>query len=229
MIHVERVHEGKRPFVCELCGASYKYKHALKDHEKKHKEKIEKPFKCEICSTTFGRACHLGNHIAKIHEKKEYSYSMQYAIRKANSSIPINEPSKGKTYKSKLLKGSSLIKSVYNENTCQTDQVEQDTLEDRFSQADQEKKQHINPDSSQNDFFSEKKDRIQGVDCGTESSKCYKKLNENVKNNHQNEFSKYLEDSNERKDKRFKAEDLKDIPKSISSQAQRINQRPIFL
>ena len=66
-------------------------------------------------------------------------------------------------------------------------------------------------------FFSAKEDRIQSIDCGTESSKCYKKLNESVKNNHKNEFSKYLEDSNERKDKRFKAEDPKVIPKSIFS------------
>ena len=64
-------------------------------------------------------------------------------------------------------------------------------------------------------FFSAKEDRIQSIDCGTESSKCYKKLNESVKNNHQNEFSKYLEDSNDRKDKRFKVEDAKAIPKSI--------------
>ena len=198
IIHIERTHEGKRPFVCELCGASYKYKHALKDHEKKHEEKTEKPFKCEICSTTFGRACHLGNHIAKIHEKKEYSYSMQYAIRKANSSIPINEPSQGKTSKSKLLKESSFdtkITSVYNENTCKTDQVEKDTHEDRFSQADQEKKQQINPESSQIDFFSEKEDGIQSIDCETESSNYHK----SVRNIHQNELSKYLEDSNERK------------------------------
>ena len=131
--------------------------------------------------------------------------------------------------------------------------VEKDTLEDRFSQADQEKKHQINPESSQIDFFSAKEDRIQSIDCGTESSKCYKKLNESVKNNHKNEFSKYLEDSNERKDKRFKAEDPKlfQNPYSVStilkfgtmklkipqilknlqqtSQAQRTNQRPIFL
>ena len=93
--------------------------------------------------------------------------------------------------------------------------VEKDTLEDRFSQADQEKKHQINPESSQIDFFSAKEDRIQSIDCGTESSKYYKKLNESVKNNHQNEFSKYLEDSNVRKDKRSKTEDPKVIPKSI--------------
>ena len=65
------------------------------------------------------------------------------------------------------------------------------------------------------EYLSVANNKIQSIDCGTESSKYYKKLNESVKNNHQNEFSKYLEDSNDRKDTRFKVEDTKVIPKSI--------------
>ena len=43
----EAVHEGKKPFKCDICGAKFAVKQGLKNHvESVHEGK--KPFKCDM-------------------------------------------------------------------------------------------------------------------------------------------------------------------------------------
>ena len=50
--HTESVHKGKKPFICNICDASFSEKGNLKGHiESVHKGK--KPSKCDICDASF--------------------------------------------------------------------------------------------------------------------------------------------------------------------------------
>ena len=52
-VHIEMVHEGKKPFNCEICGLSLTTKGALKIHIQMVHEKL-KPFICAVCKRSFG-------------------------------------------------------------------------------------------------------------------------------------------------------------------------------
>ena len=95
-IHIESVHEGKKPFKCSLCDAAFGFKyglnmHILSVHEKKkpfkcskcefeatqksnlkrHEETVHegiKSHKCTICGAAFGIAGSLKRHIESVHE-----------------------------------------------------------------------------------------------------------------------------------------------------------------
>ena len=46
-----------KPFVCDVCGQSYKYQMILAEHKKTHKIN-----ECDICKKTFSQSKHLVNH-----------------------------------------------------------------------------------------------------------------------------------------------------------------------
>ena len=50
--HVEKVHEGKTPFNCDICGAKFFRKPNLKGHIASLHEG-EKTFRCGTCDTKF--------------------------------------------------------------------------------------------------------------------------------------------------------------------------------
>ena len=62
------VHEGNKPFQCNVCNASFTRKQGLKIHINSIHEKKE-PYKCSICDTSFTRRQGLKEHIDSIHEK----------------------------------------------------------------------------------------------------------------------------------------------------------------
>ena len=67
-VHVTSVHEGKKPFKCDICSRGFGVKGNLNDHVKEVHEG-KKPFKCDICDTKFARKSHLKNHITSVHEQ----------------------------------------------------------------------------------------------------------------------------------------------------------------
>ena len=50
--HIASIHEGRKPYQCESCTASFATKHALKYHTTSVHENL-RPFQCEICETSF--------------------------------------------------------------------------------------------------------------------------------------------------------------------------------
>ena len=93
-LHIMAVHEGKRPFQCNSCEATFtqkmEYIHFAGVHEgkkfrcdiceknlttksglSKHKKEIydgDKPFKCKIFDATFSRKPNLYEHVKLIHK-----------------------------------------------------------------------------------------------------------------------------------------------------------------
>ena len=65
--HIETVHEKKKPFTCSHCDASFGRKDTLKDHIKTVHDKIE-PFVCSICNHSFPRRYKLKSHLVSIHK-----------------------------------------------------------------------------------------------------------------------------------------------------------------
>ena len=49
--HKKNIHQHKRSYECELCGAVLKYKDTWKNHMKSHFN--ERTHKCPICDATF--------------------------------------------------------------------------------------------------------------------------------------------------------------------------------
>ena len=67
--HVKSVHEGKKPFKCDICDYIFSLKGNLNQHAASvHKGK--KPFKCNICDATFSKKGLMKRHFSKIHEGK---------------------------------------------------------------------------------------------------------------------------------------------------------------
>uniref|UniRef100_A0A182MLF0 Protein krueppel n=1 Tax=Anopheles culicifacies TaxID=139723 RepID=A0A182MLF0_9DIPT len=58
--HIQLVHEGVKPFMCEECGKPFSSKGALKEHYIVHTE--DRPFQCTYCSKQFKNAARLKTH-----------------------------------------------------------------------------------------------------------------------------------------------------------------------
>ena len=78
VMHIAAVHEGKKPFKCETCDATFarKNKFTRKDNLNTHIATVHeemKPFKCDLCNTKFTSKHSLNGHIAAVHEGKSHS------------------------------------------------------------------------------------------------------------------------------------------------------------
>ena len=71
--HITFVHEGKRPFECNICTKGFTSNKDLKRHHKFVHEggKQDKPFKCDICTSGFKQPCDVKRHIREVHEGKK--------------------------------------------------------------------------------------------------------------------------------------------------------------
>lgn len=72
-----RKHKGppgtKPPKICEICGNSYKFQHALNSHMRRHKN--ERPFSCDFCDKAFVSAVELRRHMRVHTGQKPYECS----------------------------------------------------------------------------------------------------------------------------------------------------------
>ena len=66
-IHIESVHEGKKPFKCSLCDSAFGFKYGLNMHIVSVHEK-KKPFKCSKCEFEATQKVNLKKHIETVHE-----------------------------------------------------------------------------------------------------------------------------------------------------------------
>ena len=62
---MDSVHEGKKPFKCNLCDASFAEKCNLKKHVSTVHEG-KKPFKCDICKADFTSKQIMNTHISSV-------------------------------------------------------------------------------------------------------------------------------------------------------------------
>ena len=69
-VHI-RTHEGKKPFICQICNKSFNEKGNLKTHLRFHSEL--RPFQCPHCTKSYKTNGHLKDHIEIQHKKiKKY-------------------------------------------------------------------------------------------------------------------------------------------------------------
>ena len=65
---IETVHEGKKPFKCNICDSSFIHKGDLNRHMNSVHEG-KKPFKCGTWDASFTAKQNLERHIESIHRK----------------------------------------------------------------------------------------------------------------------------------------------------------------
>lgn len=70
--------DGKPMKICEICGNSYKYQHALESHMRRHRN--EKPFSCEFCDRAFVANVELRRHM-RVHTGQK-PYPCRYCNRR---------------------------------------------------------------------------------------------------------------------------------------------------
>ena len=66
---MDSIHEGKKPFKCNICDSSFTRNHSLKTHIASVHEG-NKPFQCSTCGAGFARNSKLKVHITSVHEGK---------------------------------------------------------------------------------------------------------------------------------------------------------------
>ena len=73
-MHIDSIHNGKKPFDCNVCSKIFTHKSNLNKHIKiVHEGK--KPYACSICSSAFATKQSLKKHIDGVHEgKKPFAY-----------------------------------------------------------------------------------------------------------------------------------------------------------
>ena len=69
----KRVHEGYKPFKCEIenCEYASKSRNEFNCHTLSIHEKNKKPFLCTECGMSFIAKGRLENHVGSVHEKKK--------------------------------------------------------------------------------------------------------------------------------------------------------------
>ncbi|CAB3252305.1 unnamed protein product [Arctia plantaginis] len=58
----EATHSGPKPYLCTICGKTYKKRETMVYHRKQHAP--SKEYVCDVCSKRFGAACKLAKHLA---------------------------------------------------------------------------------------------------------------------------------------------------------------------
>ena len=72
--NLNTIHEGERPFKCNVCDDSFPQKSALKMHVALDHEG-RKPFQCNACNASFAQNVNLKNHLILVHEGKKPNQS----------------------------------------------------------------------------------------------------------------------------------------------------------
>ena len=64
--HIECVHEGSKPYFCDLCGSAYTNSQALVKHKVERHNLLL--YKCSLCPEEFPQKKYLIEHLVKCHE-----------------------------------------------------------------------------------------------------------------------------------------------------------------
>ena len=68
--HISAVHEGVKPFKCDICDQSFAQVSNMKRHFASFHNGV-KPFKCDICNERFPLMRKMKRHMFEIHEGNE--------------------------------------------------------------------------------------------------------------------------------------------------------------
>ena len=68
-VHIDAIHDGKKPHKCFICDYCFTTKHELNRHFKVVHEG-KKPHKCSICDQSFALKDPLKRHINSVHKEK---------------------------------------------------------------------------------------------------------------------------------------------------------------
>ncbi|KAK7790121.1 hypothetical protein R5R35_006488 [Gryllus longicercus] len=77
-VHLKAIHEGQKPFICEICSKMFAYHNSLKAHMTVHEEqRTEKGYPCEVCGKTF-------NHPSSViyHKEAEHNNGRRFVCNK---------------------------------------------------------------------------------------------------------------------------------------------------
>ena len=82
----QKVHEGKEPLTCSVCGKSFSSAGVIRRHKKLVHDK-SKPYKCTFCDDCFGEKRSLIRHIWRQHKGKTIETSSTQVKEKIPGSI----------------------------------------------------------------------------------------------------------------------------------------------